>query len=37
MIGEGSGAQLRNDDPAGLKDIVTLVQDRTKGQEKVMS
>ncbi|WVQ82506.1 hypothetical protein IAT38_004635 [Cryptococcus sp. DSM 104549] len=32
-----SGAQLRTDDPASLKDIVALVQDKTKGKEKTMT
>ncbi|KAK6905960.1 hypothetical protein I203_106795 [Kwoniella mangroviensis CBS 8507] len=32
-----SGAQLRTDDPASLKDIVNLVQERTKGKEKSMT
>lgn len=33
----GSGAQLRTDDPASLKDIVNLVQEKTKGKEKTMT
>jgi hypothetical protein len=33
----GSGSQLRTDDPASLKDIVGLVQDKTKGKEKTMT
>lgn len=32
-----SGQQLRSDDPASLKDIVNLVQDKTKGKEKTMT
>ncbi|WVF70452.1 hypothetical protein IAT40_005242 [Kwoniella sp. CBS 6097] len=32
-----SGAQLRTDDPASLKDIVNLVQEKTKGKEKTMT
>ncbi|KAK8866155.1 hypothetical protein IAR55_001306 [Kwoniella newhampshirensis] len=32
-----SGAQLRTDDPASLKDIVSLVQEKTKGKEKTMT
>ncbi|WWD17639.1 hypothetical protein CI109_102080 [Kwoniella shandongensis] len=32
-----SGAQLRIDDPASLKDIVNLVQEKTKGKEKTMT
>ncbi|KAK1925706.1 osmoregulation-related protein [Papiliotrema laurentii] len=32
-----SGSQLRTDDPASLKDIVGLVQDKTKGKEKTMT
>ncbi|WVW82576.1 hypothetical protein I302_104587 [Kwoniella bestiolae CBS 10118] len=32
-----SGAQLRTDDPASLKDIVNLVQEKTKGKEKSMT
>ncbi|WVQ76970.1 hypothetical protein IAR50_006649 [Cryptococcus sp. DSM 104548] len=32
-----SGSQLRSDDPASLKDIVNLVQAKTKGKEKTMT
>lgn len=32
-----AGQQLRSDDPASLKDIVNLVQDKTKGKEKTMT
>ncbi|WWC66159.1 uncharacterized protein I206_100060 [Kwoniella pini CBS 10737] len=32
-----SGSQLRTDDPASLKDIVNLVQEKTKGKEKTMT
>ncbi|KLT45053.1 ARM repeat-containing protein [Cutaneotrichosporon oleaginosum] len=32
-----SGSQLRADDPASLKDIVALVQERTRGREKEMT
>ncbi|GMK55154.1 hypothetical protein CspeluHIS016_0202100 [Cutaneotrichosporon spelunceum] len=32
-----SGSQLRADDPASLKDIVSLVQERTRGREKEMT
>nr|XP_018267412.1 MIF4G/MA4 domain-containing protein [Kwoniella dejecticola CBS 10117]OBR89570.1 MIF4G/MA4 domain-containing protein [Kwoniella dejecticola CBS 10117] len=32
-----SGTQLRTDDPASLKDIVNLVQEKTKGKEKTMT
>ncbi|ORY29367.1 hypothetical protein BCR39DRAFT_532516 [Naematelia encephala] len=31
------GQQLRSDDPASLKDIVGLLQDKTKGREKAMT
>jgi nucleolar MIF4G domain-containing protein 1 len=33
----GSGPQLRSEDPASLKDIVAIVQDKTKGKEKEMT
>lgn len=33
----GSGSQLRSDDPSSLKDIVSLVQDGTRGKEKDMT
>ena len=33
----GSGQQLRTEDPASLKDIVNLVQERTRGKEKTMT
>jgi nucleolar MIF4G domain-containing protein 1 len=33
----GSGPQLRHEDPASLKDIVNLVQEKTKGKEKTMT
>ncbi|ODN78032.1 hypothetical protein L202_05115 [Cryptococcus amylolentus CBS 6039] len=32
-----SGSQLRSDDPSSLKDIVNLVQAKTKGKEKTMT
>lgn len=32
-----AGSQLRADDPASLKDIVTLVQEQTRGKEKEMT
>ena len=32
-----SGSQLRSDDPASLKDIVGVLQDKTKGKEKTMT
>ncbi|KAK4689479.1 nucleolar MIF4G domain-containing protein 1, partial [Tremellales sp. Uapishka_1] len=32
-----SGAQLKTDDPGSLKDIVNIVQDKTKGKEKTMT
>ncbi|WWC86492.1 uncharacterized protein L201_001369 [Kwoniella dendrophila CBS 6074] len=32
-----SGSQLRSDDPASLKDIVNLVQEKTKGKERTMT
>lgn len=35
--GVGSGQQLRADDPAVLKDIVTMVQEKTAGKEKSMT
>ncbi len=33
----GCGQQLRSDDPASLKDIVNLVQEKTAGREKTMT
>jgi len=33
----GCGSQLRSDDPASLKDIIRLAQEKTKGREQTMT